>query len=60
LQATAPFLFGLVLEHGGVTPALWLTGSCCAAAFVALLLLKAARALWPMATGPAAMPYSMT
>jgi MFS family permease len=44
LQATAPFLFGLVLEHGGVTPALWLTGSCCAAAFVALLLLRAARA----------------
>jgi MFS family permease len=41
LQATAPFLFGVVLEQGGVTPALWLTGSCCAAAFVALMLLRA-------------------
>ena len=41
LQATAPFLFGLVLEYGGVLPALWLTGSCCALAFVALLLLRA-------------------
>ncbi len=41
LQATAPFLFGLVLEYGGVTPALWLTASCCALAFVALMLLRA-------------------
>jgi len=41
LQATAPFLFGLVLEYGGVLPALWLTGSCRALAFVALLLLRA-------------------
>ncbi len=41
LQATAPFLFGLVLEYGGVLPALWLTGSCCALAFAALLLLRA-------------------
>jgi MFS family permease len=41
LQATAPFLFGLVLEYGGVLPALWLTASCCALAFVALLLLRA-------------------
>jgi MFS family permease len=44
LQATAPFLFGLVLEHGGVNPALWLTGACCATAFVALLVLRAAPA----------------
>ncbi len=41
LQATAPFLFGLVLEYGGVSPALWLTASCCALAFVALMLLRA-------------------
>ncbi len=41
LQATAPFLFGLVLEGGGVAWALWLTAGCCLAAFVALLLLRA-------------------
>jgi hypothetical protein len=41
LQATAPFLFGLVLEGGGVTWALWLTAGCCLAAFVALVLLRA-------------------
>ncbi len=41
LQATAPFLFGLVLEGGGVAWALWLTAGCCLAAFVALMLLRA-------------------
>ena len=41
LQATAHFLFGLVLEGGGVAWALWLTAGCCLAAFVALLLLRA-------------------
>lgn len=41
LQATAPFLFGLVLEGGGVAWALWLTAGCCLAAFVALVLLRA-------------------
>jgi hypothetical protein len=41
LQATAPFLFGLVLENGGVVPALWLTSGCCLLAFVALMLLRA-------------------
>lgn len=42
LQATAPFLFGLVLEGAGVAWALWLTAGCCLAAFVALMLLRAA------------------
>ena len=42
LQATAPFLFGLTLEFGGVGPALWLTSACCMVAFVALLALRAA------------------
>ena len=42
LQATAPFLFGLVLEGAGVAWALWLTAGCCLAAFVALVLLRAA------------------
>ncbi len=41
LQATAPFLFGLVLEGAGVGWALWLTAGCCLAAFVALVLLRA-------------------
>lgn len=41
LQATAPFLFGLVLEGGGVAWALWLTAGCCLAAFGALMLLRA-------------------
>jgi MFS family permease len=44
LQATAPFLFGLVLEFGGVTSALWLTSLCCVLAFVALVLLRASKA----------------
>jgi MFS family permease len=42
LQATAPFLFGLVLEGAGVAWALWLTAGCCLAAFLALVLLRAA------------------
>lgn len=41
LQATAPFLFGVVLEQGGVSAALWLTSSCTLVALVALLLLRA-------------------
>jgi MFS family permease len=42
LQATAPFLFGLVLENGGADAALALTSGCCLLAFGALLLLRAA------------------
>ena len=41
LQATAPFLFGLCLEYGGVSAALWLTSSCGVVAFIALILLRA-------------------
>lgn len=40
--ALAPFLFGLCLEYGGVSAALWLTSSCCVVAFIALILLRAA------------------
>jgi MFS family permease len=47
LQATAPFLFGLVLENGGADAALALTSSCCLLAFGALLLLRAAPAVAP-------------
>lgn len=42
LQATSPFLFGLVLEHGGVPVALALTTSCFLVALAALMLLRAA------------------
>jgi MFS family permease len=49
LQATAPFLFGLVLEGAGVGWALWLTAGCCLAAFVALLLLRAVPQARPQA-----------
>ena len=41
LQATAPFLFGLCLEYGGVSAALWLTSSCSVVGFIALILLRA-------------------
>lgn len=47
LQATSPFLFGLVLENGGADTALALTSSCCLLAFGALLLLRAAPAAAP-------------
>lgn len=47
LQATSPFLFGLVLENGGANAALALTSSCCLLAFGALLLLRAAPAAAP-------------
>lgn len=47
LQAASPFLFGLVLERGGVDAALWLTASCCLIGFVALSLLRAAPATGP-------------
>lgn len=47
LQATSPFLFGLVLENGGADAALALTSSCCLLAFGALLLLRAAPAAAP-------------
>ena len=40
LQATAPFAFGLILERGGVTPALALTATLSLLALAALLLLK--------------------
>jgi MFS family permease len=51
LQATAPFLFGLVLEGGGVAWALWLTAGCCLAAFVALVLLRAVPRPGPASPG---------
>jgi MFS family permease len=50
LQATAPFLFGLVLENGGADAALALTSGCCLLAFVALMLLRAAPAVAARAT----------
>ena len=53
LQATAPFLFGICLEYGGVSAALWLTSSCCVLAFIALVLL---RAVPPTGAGATARP----
>jgi MFS family permease len=43
LQSFAPLLFGLLLESAGVTTALLVTTACSLSAFVALMLLRAAK-----------------
>jgi len=45
LQATAPFLFGLLLERAGVGIALSVTAGCSLAATLALLVLRPAAAV---------------
>lgn len=42
LQATAPLLFGLLLEHAGVGIALAVTTACTLSAFLALMMLRSA------------------